>query len=320
MAVPVGNNNYKILFNINLYTDKLSKTILKNTIIKASELILTPEGKIYHLDLAPSQLATTVITVGDPDRVEMVSKYFDTIETSAQQREFKTHTGTYKGKRISVVSTGIGPDNIDIVFNELDALVNIDFEKRQPKKKLTSLDIIRIGTSGGLTTDVEVDSFIISALGIGLDNVMHYYAKTDKIFDRDFAQAFIAHTQWNPDNSVPYVVEADKTLLKKFASEKTSCGITITNVGFYGPQGRVLRAKLKDENLNEKLTSFRYKKKKITNMEMETATMYGMAKLLSHRALSMNAIIANRALGSFSENASQTIDALIQYTLEKIIA
>lgn len=291
---------------------------MKSQTIQPSELILTPEGKIYHLDLAPSQLAPTIITVGDPGRVEMVSKYFDTVETTAQHREFKTHTGIYKGKRISVISTGIGPDNIDIVFNELDALVNIDFEKRQVNRKLTSLDIIRIGTSGGLTPEIEVDSFVVSALGIGLDNVMHYYDKTDKIFNRDFAQSFIDHTQWNPDNSVPYAVEADKTLLKKFTSDRTIQGITITNVGFYGPQGRVLRAKLKDENLNEKLTSFRYKRKKITNLEMETATMYGMAKLLGHRAVSMNAIVANRASGSFSENASKTIDALIQYTLEKI--
>lgn len=291
---------------------------MKAQTIQPSELILTPEGKIYHLDLAPSQLAPTIITVGDPGRVEMVSKYFDTVETTAQHREFKTHTGIYKGKRISVISTGIGPDNIDIVFNELDALVNIDFEKRQVNRKLTSLDIIRIGTSGGLTPEIEVDSFVVSALGIGLDNVMHYYDKTDKIFNRDFAQSFIDHTQWNPDNSVPYAVEADKTLIKKFTSDRTTQGITITNVGFYGPQGRVLRAKLKDENLNEKLTSFRYKRKKITNLEMETATMYGMAKLLGHRTVSMNAIVANRASGSFSENASKTIDALIQYTLEKI--
>ncbi len=291
---------------------------MKSQTIQPSELILTPEGKIYHLDLAPSQLAPTIITVGDPGRVEMVSKYFDTVETTAQHREFKTHTGIYKGKRISVISTGIGPDNIDIVFNELDALVNIDFEKRQVNRKLTSLDIIRIGTSGGLTPEIEVDSFVVSALGIGLDNVMHYYDNTDKIFNRDFAQSFIDHTQWNPDNSVPYAVEADKGLLKKLTSGKTIQGITITNVGFYGPQGRVLRAKLKDENLNEKLTSFRYKRKKITNLEMETATMYGMAKLLGHRAVSMNAIVANRASGSFSENASKTIDALIQYTLEKI--
>lgn len=287
--------------------------------IKSSELILTPEGKIYHLNLAPSELAPTVITVGDPGRVEMVSKYFDSIEVKAEHREFKTHTGTYKGKRISVISTGIGPDNIDIVFNELDALVNIDFENRTIKKKLTSLDIIRIGTSGSLTDEIEVDSFLISAIGIGLDNVMHYYNDIDTIFERDFAQKFIDHTQWNPDNSVPYAVKADKCLLEKLSSDKTFKGITITNVGFYGPQGRVLRARLRDENLNEKLTSFRIDKKKITNMEMETATMYGMSKLLGHSAISMNAIIANRATGSFSKNSYKTIDELIQYTLEKIV-
>lgn len=287
--------------------------------ILASELILTPEGKIYHLDLAPSQMAETVITVGDPGRVKMVSKYFDTIETTAEHREFKTHTGTYKGKRISVVSTGIGPDNIDIVFNELDALVNIDFEKRTEKSKKTSLDIIRIGTSGGLTPEIEVDSFLISKLAIGLDNVMHYYAKTDKIFIREFAQAFINHTDWNPDNSVPYVVKADKTLLKKLSSEKTIEGCTITNVGFYGPQGRVLRAQLQDQGLNEKLKSFEYKDQRITNLEMETATMYGLARLLGHRTVSMNAIIANRATGTFSKDTKATVDALIRYTLEKIV-
>lgn len=287
--------------------------------IKSSELILTPEGKIYHLNLAPSELAPTVITVGDPGRVEMVSKYFDSIEVKAEHREFKTHTGNFKGKRISVISTGIGPDNIDIVFNELDALVNIDFENRTIKKKLTSLDIIRIGTSGSLTDEIEVDSFLISAIGIGLDNVMHYYNDIDTIFERDFAQKFIDHTQWNPDNSVPYAVKADKCLLEKLSSDKTFKGITITNVGFYGPQGRVLRARLRDENLNEKLTSFRINKKKITNMEMETATMYGMSELLGHSAISMNAIIANRATGSFSKNSYKTIDELIQYTLEKIV-
>lgn len=288
--------------------------------LQPSELIITPEGKIYHLDLAPSQLANTIITVGDPGRVEKVSKYFDTIETKALHREFKTHTGTYKGKRISVISTGIGPDNIDIVFNELDALVNIDFKRRAQKEKLTALNIFRIGTSGALTPDINVDSFLVSSLGIGLDNVLHYYEETDKIVNRDFAQSFIDHTQWNPDNSVPYAVEADKDLLQKVASNKTIKGITITNVGFYGPQGRVLRAKLKDENLNDKLTSFRYKDQKITNLEMETATMYGMAKLLGHKAVSMNAIIANRATGDFSSNAAQTIDNLIQYTLNKIVA
>lgn len=291
---------------------------MKSPTIQASELILTSEGKIYHLNLAPSELAPTVITVGDPGRVEMVSKYFDTIETTAQHREFKTHTGTFKGKRISVISTGIGPDNIDIVFNELDALVNIDFQKRKVKSKLTSLDIIRIGTSGGLTPEVKVDDFLASALAIGLDNVMHYYAGTEEIFNRDFIKAFIEHTQWNPDNSKPYIVEANIDLLEKFYSEKTIKGCTLTNVGFYAPQGRVLRAQLQDNSLNDKLTTFEYKKQKITNLEMETATMYGLSKLLGHRALSLNAIIANRSTGEFSPDTNATIDALIQYTLGKL--
>lgn len=291
---------------------------MKSDIIQPSELILTPEGRIYHLDLHPSQLAPTIITVGDPGRVEMVSKYFDTIETSAQNREFKTHTGTYKGKRISVISTGIGPDNIDIVFNELDALVNIDFEERKVKSKLTSLDIIRIGTSGGLIPEVKVDDFLASELAIGLDNVMLYYAGTEGIFNRDFIRAFVDHTKWNPDNSVPYVVEANKELFKKFSSEKIIKGCTITNVGFYAPQGRVLRAQLYDRDLNNKLTSFEYKNHRITNLEMETATMYALSKLLGHRALSLNAIVANRATGEFSKNSKATIDALIQYTLGKI--
>lgn len=292
---------------------------MKKNKIEASELILTPEGKIYHLNLAPSELATTVITVGDPGRVKMVSNFFDTIESTAQHREFKTHTGTYKGKRISVVSTGIGPDNIDIVINELDALVNIDFEERKVKKKLTSLDIVRIGTSGGLTPEIDVDTFLISSVGIGLDNVMHYYSKTDKIFKREFAKAFIEHTDWNPDNSVPYAVQADKKLFDKVSSDQTISGCTITNVGFYGPQGRTLRAELRDRNLNEKLISFKFKNFRITNMEMETATIYGLSRLLGHHALSINSIIANRANGTFSKDPQKNMESLIKYTLDKLV-
>ena len=288
--------------------------------IPDSELILSPEGKIYHLDLAPSQLASTVITVGDPGRVEMVSKHFDTIEFIAQHREFKTVTGTYKGKRISVVSTGIGPDNIDIVFNELDALVNIDFKTREVKSKLTSLEIFRIGTSGGLTPEIELDTFLVSTMAIGLDSVLYYYAGAETFFKLDFAHTFIEHMEWNPQNSTPYVVEADKDLVAQVSSSKITHGCTLTNVGFYGPQGRVLRAPLMDLDLNEKLSSFQYKKHKITNLEMETATMYGLAKLLGHRAVSLNAIVANRATGLFSEDSKTTIDNLIKYTLEKIIA
>lgn len=287
--------------------------------IQASELIITPKGKIYHLDLAPAELAPIVITVGDQGRVEMVSKYFDSIEVKAQHREFKTHTGTYKGKRISVVSTGIGPDNIDIVFNELDALVNIDFETREIKSELKSLDIIRIGTSGGLTPEVTVDSFLISAMAIGLDNVLHYYANTEEMFNNDFSEAFISHTEWNSQNSLPYFVAADSGLLQKFSSDKTISGCTITNVGFYGPQGRILRLPLKDMKLNDKLSTFQFQNQKITNLEMETSAMYGLAQLLGHRALSLNAIIANRSTGTFSQDTKVSVDSLIKYTLGKLV-
>jgi len=288
--------------------------------IAESELILTPEGKIYHLDLAPSQLADTVITVGDPGRVEMVSKYFDTIETTAAHREFITHTGRYKGKRISVISTGIGPDNIDIVFNELDALVNIDFETRMIKDEKRSLRIIRIGTSGGLIPEVEVDKFLISTHGIGLDNVMYFYGQSEDVIDRQFSDAFKEHIGWNPRNSDPYVVQADKDLISLFQSEKTISGATITNVGFYGPQGRVLRLPLYDEEMNEKLASFSFHGHRITNLEMETSAMYGLAELLGHQTVSLNAIIANRSTGTFSVDPKAAVDRLIQYALDKLVS
>lgn len=288
--------------------------------IAESELILTPEGKIYHLDLAPSQLADTVITVGDPGRVEMVSKYFDTIETTAAHREFITHTGRYKGKRISVISTGIGPDNIDIVFNELDALVNIDFETRMIKDEKRSLRIIRIGTSGGLIPEVEVDKFLISTHGIGLDNVMYFYGQSEDVIDREFSDAFKEHIGWNPRNSDPYVVQADKDLVSLFQSEKTISGATITNVGFYGPQGRVLRLPLYDEEMNEKLASFSFHGHRITNLEMETSAMYGLAELLGHQTVSLNAIIANRSTGTFSVDPKAAVDRLIQYALDKLVS
>ncbi len=286
--------------------------------IASSELILNPDGSIYHLQLKPGDIADTIITVGDQDRVEQVSKHFDSIEVEAQHREFKTHTGTYKGKRITVISTGIGPDNIDIVFNELDALVNIDFNSRTVKSERTVLNIIRVGTSGGLQPEVALDSFIASGLGIGFDNLLHFYGNTESVFQQDFSEAFIQHTQWNPNNSKPYAIAADSELLSLFVSEKVMEGITTTNVGFYGPQGRILRLPLQDKDLNEKIASFSYHEKKITNLEMETAAIYGMAKLLGHKAVSLNAILANRALGTFSEKPVETIEKLIVYTLETL--
>lgn len=286
--------------------------------IKESELILNPDGSVYHLNLKPEHVSNTIIFVGDQDRVEKVSKHFDTIEFSTQKREFKTHTGTYKGKRISVVSTGIGPDNIDIVINELDALLNINLKTRKIKDNLTSLDIIRIGTSGSLQQNIPVDSFVISEYGLDLNGMLHFY-KTDSICNSDIEDAFISHTNWNQNKSKPIVIKGSSKLINKFTSAKTFSGLTATAGGFYGPQGRVLRLAVEDSNLNTKMDTFNFNGMQITNLEMETATIYGLSKLLGHHALSLNAIIANRAVGTFSKNPYQVIDNLIAYTLNKIV-
>ncbi|MGY5849391.1 nucleoside phosphorylase [Salegentibacter sp. F14] len=286
--------------------------------IKDSELILNKNGSIYHLNLLPEHIAETIITVGDPNRVARVSKHFDRIEHIIEKREFLTHTGYLEGKRLSVVSTGIGPDNIDIVFNELDALVNIDFESRSPKEKLKYLNIIRIGTSGAIQPNIPVDSFLISEHAIGFDGVLHFY-ENEHIQDFDFAKAFMDYLNWYEKKASPYVIGADPSLVKKLSSPGVHQGITATNIGFYGPQGRVLRLGLQDEDMNDKIASFSYKGRKITNMEMETATMFGLAKLLGHRSVSMNAIIANRATGDFSKDPGKIVDDLIVYTLEKLV-
>ena len=285
--------------------------------IKESELILNADGSVYHLNLKPENVADTVIFVGDQDRVEKISKYFDIIDFKIQKREFKTHTGTYKGKRISVISTGIGPDNIDIVLNELDALVNIDLNTRQPKEKLTSLNIIRVGTSGSLQNDIPVDSFVLSTHGLDLNAMLHAY-QIDPVTNPEIEKAFITHTNWNPNKGRPLIINNNSGLEKKLESSKTFKGITATAGGFYGPQGRVLRLPLQDPELNHKIDSFRFKDLRITNLEMETSVIYGLSKLLGHKALSINAIIANRANGTFSKNTGLVIDNLIKYTLERI--
>ncbi|QHI35078.1 Uridine phosphorylase [Kordia antarctica] len=285
--------------------------------IAASELIINPDGSIYHLNLLPEDIATTIITVGDPDRVASVSKYFDSIELKKAKREFVTHTGMLNGKRISVLSTGIGTDNIDIVFNELDALVNVDFNSREVKKDFTQLDIIRIGTSGSIQTAIPVDAFLISELAIGFDSLLHFY-ECDHVLDEEMAEAFVKQTNWSPKKSFPYVVKANQELIDQFSSEQTVLGFTATNCGFYGPQSRKIRLNVQDEQLNEKLAAFNHNNKKITNLEMETAGIYGLANLLGHRSLSMNAIIANRPLGEFSKTPKETVDTLIQYTLGKL--
>jgi uridine phosphorylase len=285
--------------------------------IKQSELILNPDGSIYHLHLRPEDLATTIITVGDPDRVDKVSKYFDHIELKQQKREFKTHTGLYKNQRITVISTGIGSDNIDIVLNELDALVNIDFETRTLKNKLTALNIVRIGTSGALQADIPVDSILMSTYGLDINGMLPSY-KIETIRNKAFEKAFCMHTEWNNDRAQPVLVENSKALEHQLYENHILTGITATCGGFYGPQGRMLRLEPKDSIFRNKLESFRYEDLKITNFEMETSAIYGLSKLLGHQACSMNAILANRANGSFSKKPDETINNLIQYTLNKL--
>ncbi|MDO6598054.1 nucleoside phosphorylase [Oceanihabitans sp. 2_MG-2023] len=286
--------------------------------IKESELILNPDGSVYHLNLKPEHIADTIITVGDPDRVKSVTKHFDTIEFSTHKREFHTQTGIYKGKRLTVISTGIGTDNIDIVFNELDALVNIDFNKREIKDTLTTLNIIRIGTSGSIQKNIPIDAFLVSEYAAGFDSLLHFY-ESEHVQNTEISEALMQHTNWFNKKSDPYIVTCDSSLLNKIKSNKTVTGFTATNVGFYGPQGRILRLPIQDNHLNDTLASFNFKGMAITNLEMETAGIYGIAKLLGHKALSMNAIIANRATGEFSKDPKAVVNALIEYTLNKIV-
>ena len=287
--------------------------------IPDSELILNEDGSIYHLNLLPEDIADTIITVGDPDRVASITKYFDSIELTKHKREFKTVTGSYKGRRLTVISTGIGTDNIDIVLNELDALVNIDFTSRTIKEKLRSLNIIRIGTSGAIQENIPVDSFLLSEYACGFDNLLHFY-ESEYIQDKELSNALVKQVNWSGNKSIAYVIKSDSSLKNKLISNKVFLGFTVTNVGFYGPQSRVLRLGLSDENLKNDLTHFDYNGLKITNLEMETAGIYGLAMLLGHKAVSMNAILANRITGEFSENPNKVVDELIVYCLAKIIA
>jgi len=285
--------------------------------IASSELILNPDGSVYHINLKPEQIAKDIIFVGDQNRVEKITQHFDSIEFTTQKREFKTQTGTYKGKRITVMSTGIGPDNIDIVMNELDALVNIDLKTRTVKEELTSLNIVRVGTSGSLQADIPVDSMVMSAYGLGLDNMLRSYL-IDSISEKEMEEAFIEQTNWDLRKGRPYVIAGSNALIKKFESNQIFKGFTGTAGGFYGPQGRVLRLNIQDPKLNSKMDAFNYNGTKMTNLEMETGAIYGLGKLLGHQCLSLNAIIANRADGTFSEDPYKTVDQLIEYTLMKL--
>lgn len=285
--------------------------------IQESELILNPDGSVYHLNLKPQDIATDIIFVGDQDRVDKITQLFDSVSFTTQKREFKTSTGIYKGKPITVISTGIGPDNIDIVMNELDALVNIDLETRTVKKTLTSLNIVRIGTSGSLQKDIPVDSFVLAKYGLGFDGMLHSY-DCQHVLEEDIEDAFIAHTDWCNRKARPYVVKNSTKLEKRLMSDQVYLGFTATAVGFYGPQGRVLRLGLQDAELNSKIDSFNYKGTQVTNLEMETSAIYGLSKLMGHHACSMNAIIANRANGTFSDDYQKVVTNLIAYTLNKL--
>ncbi|GGE09289.1 nucleoside phosphorylase [Psychroflexus salis] len=287
--------------------------------IKESELIINPDGSVYHLNLKPEHIADTIITVGDQNRVDRVAHFFDDVIFETQKREFKTKTGFYKGKKLTVISSGIGTDNIDIVLNELDALANIDFKTRTIKKKIKQLQIVRIGTSGSLQKDVPVDNYVASTSGVGFDGLLHYYAHKADVVNQATTQALIQHLQDSPKKAEPYVVDANSSLLQKFklSNEKLlNFGLTGTNVGFYGPQGRVLRLPLSKPNFIDSLASFEFEKQKITNLEMETSAIYALAKMLGHQALSVNAIIANRAMGTFSKQPKDLVDNLIQFVLQ----
>lgn len=285
--------------------------------IAESELIINARGAIYHIDLRPEELAHNIIIVGDPDRVPMVSRYFDAIETRRQHREFVSHTGRIGGKRITCTSTGIGPDNIDIVLNEMDALVNIDFTTRTIKKELTTLNIMRIGTSGSLQADVPVDSWVAGTHGLGLDNLLNYYRLEHQEQEKELLQSFVTHTQLHSQICHPYISLASASLLKHFV-DGFHQGITVTCPGFYGPQGRILRLGIRNPDLIDRLTEFRFGQHRIANFEMETSAIYGLGRLLGHHCLSLNAIIANRIAKEFTKDAHTLVDGLIKRVLETI--
>lgn len=287
--------------------------------IAASELIINPRGAVYHLDLRPEELADTVIVVGDPDRVKKVSAHFDRVEHRLQHREFITHTGYIGQKRLSVLSTGIGPDNIDIALNELDALANIDFETRTIKEQFHQLKIIRFGTSGSLQADIPVDSFVASTHGLGLDNLLNFYDYPRSLAETEMAEAFIEQVNLNTAITYPYAFAGSQNLLDHF-NNGFHKGITVTCPGFYGPQGRILRLGLSSPGLINRLTHFSFEGHRITNFEMETSAIYGLGKLMGHECMSVNAIVANRVVQEFSADGNAAVERLIKQALDVLAA
>lgn len=289
-----------------------------NTYFAESELIINDDGSIFHLHLRPEQLADKVILVGDPGRVNLVASHFENKEFEVSSREFHTVTGTYKGKRITVVSTGIGCDNIDIVVNELDALANIDFETRHVKPSLRSLTLVRIGTCGGLQEFTPVGTYIASEKSIGFDGLLNFYAGRNDVCDLEFEETFKKHMNWNPQKGSPYVIDANKETLDRIAGDDMVRGVTIACGGFYGPQGRELRIPLADPNQNAKVEAFEYKGYRITNFEMESSALAGLAKLMGHKALTCCMVIANRRVKEANTGYKNSIDGLIKTVLDRI--
>jgi len=287
--------------------------------IESSELIINSDGSIYHLHLLPEDIAEDIILVGDQARVKVVAANFDTIELEKSNREFFTITGTYKGKRLTVISTGIGTDNIDIVINELDALVNIDFKKREIKKNKKSLNFIRIGTSGGLQQEINAGDFVLSTNAVGFDSVLNYYKDIDTISDKNAVNKFLNQVNWKESLPKPYIVEASEKLIKLFNNKDFHFGYTISSPGFYGPQGRILRLDNFNKNINTQIQNFEYKNNKINNYEMECSAIYGLSALLGHNALTVCVIIANRVNKSFVNDYKPIVEKLIVKVLDKLV-
>jgi uridine phosphorylase len=285
--------------------------------IAESELIINNDGSIFHLHLTPDQIAENVILVGDPGRVALISAHFDKIEHKVQNREFITHTGYYRGKRFSALATGIGTDNIDIVLNELDALVNIDLKTRTPKDTHKSLNLVRIGTSGGLQQDLDVDSFLMSETAIGFDGLLNFYQRRDDVCRPDIESEFIKHMNWNPRIAAPYFVDGSSELMEKIGTDIRR-GLTISAPGFYGPQGRQLRLEIQDPDINEKIRAFRFENKCITNYEMESSALFGLSALLGHKAATVCVIIANRYAKQYSKDYHPAIEKLIEIVLNRL--
>ncbi|WP_101688495.1 nucleoside phosphorylase [Dysgonomonas massiliensis] len=286
-------------------------------IIPASELIINDDGSVFHLHIKPEQLSDKIIMMGDPSRVDLTASFFDEIECTIQSREFRTITGKYKGKRITAISHGIGPDNIDIVLTELDALANVDFKTREVKKDFKQLTMVRVGTSGGLQPHCGIGSYVVAERSIGFDGVLNYYDGRNNVVELDFEDAFKKYVNWNPLHCSPYVVKADEELVQRVGHDMIK-GVTISAIGFYGPQGRYVRMPLANPDLNSKIEAFKFDGHMITNYEMESAPLAGLGRLMGHKAMTVCTIIANRLAGESNANYKGSIEDLIEKVLDRI--